>query len=361
MRADREISNDEEKQLVRWIKAGFKRFSDDDPCNTEIAEYGNEFVRLVQTNKLRLVRVDLLDLMKACCPALALVELMFVCTGGVYFTIAGGLQANGVTDTVLSCLKKDLEGLAHAISVLTDRNFHGPLVRLKKHVPLKRKRRHIRRSLAATPGALRYLGEALKDYVLEDHPGIDEHMNRWFLLVFYLMLAHFGRGDETLSLLLETMRSVRQTTSTKYEQLSGSLGREALQRRILRFCDDYPVARMYADMFVTSYMAIAIQQPDRQSVLDWFVRNQGNVEEEHAEALCKSLKLTKKQKSAVLGILIEHLEKVARSLIAMATTRRTKEQILLNVLSAHKKLTELSQHRDYRIRDILDAAQSLEF
>jgi hypothetical protein len=90
---------EEQEEAATWILDAFKKYSEkfaDDgemevPVRTEMQQYGEDFSRIIRDHVGADLGQDLFDLKTNECPALAIVELIVLCTSGFRFTIPDAL------------------------------------------------------------------------------------------------------------------------------------------------------------------------------------------------------------------------------------------------------------------------------
>jgi hypothetical protein len=353
----------ERAQLESWLTNAFETYSCkmDDTDRRALRALQEEFIRLVQETERTLVRQDLVRLMKAGCSAQNIGELLLVPLAFGSPTVKA-LDEVGITTNNLRNLKAALRWMPEIINTLVLPNFPGPLCMLRDCFPDKKEQQRVRRSINGIPEALGLLAVLMKNYPPKADSELEKFAERKWLLTLYLLLTHYGSGGPTLSGLVQIMRQAVRTVSpdTEYLPRTNSLESRALEKRLRRFCKDYPTAKLDGDMLMEYFM----RSPEKRKgigILEFHERQRG--EEENSEAnvewLTEALKLTQQQRTQLSSIFEEEDKRIAQSFIAL-TSRRTRERIFPNVL-AHKRvdkeLTEIGQYVEEQIRRILDSAQ----
>jgi hypothetical protein len=391
-------SHREEKQeeAATWILDGFKnystRFADDSETEvscTEIEQYGDEFSRIVRDGEEGDDEFDdklgqeLYDLKTKGCPAVAIVELIVLCTSGFRFTrtLADDLRQAGITDEVLRDVKQSLPHVAQVINVLSGPSFPGLSILLEETSPKKVDQRRLSRSIEALPDTLRMLADMLEKFT---DPTVETIADNTDPFLLYLLLRHYGGGLPTLSRLLTTMRLVRHTLNPDAEYLhnfdplvlkSGErkdpFSKASLQQRLNRFYKEFPVAVLQANNRLSLYVSDAyakLRESGKtvlESIVEGLKEERANSPVGCANSLSKDLKLTHEQEAEVLTIFDEEQKQVANAFIAMSPSpRRTATAIFPGVFS-HKdvllKLRQIDLSTDDKIRRVLNPAQKEKF
>jgi hypothetical protein len=387
MKSPREQKREE---AAAWIDAGFKSYADrlgkdEVPSRTEIEQYGGEFSRVVRCEAGDLGQ-DLHALMKHGCPAVAIVQLIVLCTNGFHLTITDVLRGAGITDEVLRDVKQSLPRTVQVINVLNDPTLPGPLDCLVEMFPKKLDQRRARRSIEALPEALRILAEMLKEYT---DPMIETIAENEFPLSLYLLLRrHGGFGFPTLSRLLKTMRLVRHTVSPNEKYLhnfesaeitSGKrkgkktdpFSKESLEQRLHRFKKYLPGATLQAHNRVNWYLSDAYANQRKsgktllESIVEGLKEERTNSPEGCADSLSKVLTLSDEQKAEVLAILADEGVQIARAFISMSSSPRRTATSIFPAVFSHKevlpKLREIGMRRAEMIRRVLNPEQQVTF
>jgi hypothetical protein len=395
-------SHREEKQeeAATWILDGFKnystRFADDSETEvsdrTEIEQYGEEFSRIVRDGVEGDLGDDelgqeLYDLKTKGCPAVAIVELIVLCTSGFRFTrtLTDDLRDAGITDEVLPDVKRSLPRVAQVTNVLSGPSFPGVSILLEETSQTKVDQRRLSQSIEALPDTLRMLASVLKEFTDPTMETIADNTDPFLL---YLLLRYYGGGLPTLSRVLTTMRRVRHIVNPDAEYLhkcdsaviptgkrEGKTGdpfsTESLQQRLNRFYKKFPVAVLQANVRVTHYVSdVYTKQRESgktvlESIAEGLEAEAKNSPEGEAASLSKHLNLSDKQKAEVLTIFEEEQKQIAKTFIAMSPSpRRTATPIFPAVLF-HKellsKLREIGVRRAEMIRRLLNPEQKEKF
>jgi hypothetical protein len=380
----------EEQQVVEWIKDGFTqyalRFTVATPTvyaipnSTEVKAYGEEFARIILEGIEVELRQDLYQLIEWGCPAVALVELMLVCTRGFRFTLTDVRHLEGITEKLL----RELHILPRVTKVIdTLVNAHsGPLFALEEIVPSKKEQNRVRRCVKAIPESLRILARLLKEYPRKGDPMTESIADNRFLLALYLLLHHYGgHGFPTLSRVLTMMRRVKQNVSldAKYlrdfsatpitsGQKQRGTGERALQRRLHRFCEEYRHVLWNAHLEIQGYTgrAYAEKREQGKTLIDMVAEDRKPVDEADPQNWVdldtKQFKLDDNQRAGVLAIYLEQEEQIAK-IISAAMPRCGATSPFSSVFSAEvsSKMERLEMSAREKIRSVLDAEQRKKF
>ena len=390
MRSHREQKREE---AATWISAAFEECAERCgaaaetrvPIDTEIQQLGQEFSRVVRCGVEHEGDDDLgqdLYLLKTNgCPGLAIVELILVGTSGFHFTITDALREAGITDEVLSDVKRSLPLTARLIESLNDPARPEPLDFLIRKFSKKLDRRRTRRSIEALPDTLRMLAEMLEKYT---DPMIETIADGVFLLSLYLLLHHYRGGFETLGRLLRTMRRVRRTVSPdaksptnfratvivsggKKSDSRDAFSKESLEQRLYRFCRDFPSERWNTHLFVTRYTSDAEYRKSGRTLLELVLQNHEqdckNGPDGYVDRLAKNLKLDDKQRAEMVSIRYEE-ERRMDEVLAATLPRRIAESPFPAVYfskDVDSKVREISLKTVAKIRRVLNPEQQVTF
>lgn len=227
---------------------------------TLIRKCGAEFVRILDgetdwQEDLPQLREDLFNLIEKGCPKLDLIDLSFACTRGRTRAISDTLKSIGLADPSLRVLAQLCHLVSQKISALNMSGTHSPvsfLPQMVPEIPHDENRAQLVNDLYRLPQLLGLYGDLLRLYPprKELQAKIEPIIKEFELVLFYVLLSHFGLGYPTLSRLLRSMRRVRYTAdpNAKYVRpfrrvrtrgekptVKDPFGELALQRRLHRF------------------------------------------------------------------------------------------------------------------------------
>jgi hypothetical protein len=237
-------SNVAEEQGVH-IRNEFQR------CRDEFSRIACDDIQVVH------LRQDLYDLMKRRCPALDIVMLTLFYTRGIRRSRIDTLHENGITDSILRKLKKNLAWSAEIIEVLNDSTVPPLLDAREKQFLTQTHQQRATPSIEALPDALRTALELLENSsICELDPAEEATSEDEFLVYLSLLLAGFGHKLPTLSRMLSAMRIAQYTGSPNDDclhktvvvksgkrkgEINDPFSEGTLDTRLRRFSRDFPV------------------------------------------------------------------------------------------------------------------------
>src|SRR5947209_8237365 len=155
------------RELQEWLQVAFKRFADlwghavdnigpgetAEDSRIRIRRYGQRFVEIARGRVGEIpgadpdLPMDLYDLMQRNCPELDIVQFLLSCTSGHTNTVAARLKRYDITEQTLDKINEYSRWISDAMLLLNEPAIPGPLIFLKRWIPHKRERRHIRRAI----------------------------------------------------------------------------------------------------------------------------------------------------------------------------------------------------------------------
>jgi hypothetical protein len=375
----------EDKEIAEWLGPAF------DLCalkcsageerrvhiRNEFKRYRDEFCRIACDDiQVVQLRQDLYDLIKRRCPALDIVVLTLLCTRGVRRSRIDILHENGITDSVLRKLKKNLAWCAEILEALIPRL---PDTREKTFSTQPYPQR-ARCSIEALPDTLRTAVELLENSgFCERNPAEEAIAENEFLFYLYLLLAGFGHKVPTLSRILRAMRIVQHNVSPNDEHLhnivvvrSGKRKGEkndrfsqgALNARIHGFRRDFPVVAWQMRAWVAQYTSDThVQRRKSDETILTFIR-QGQEEDARkdyvktdCDRLRRALKLSGPQSAEILPILYKSDSQALKIVAPFLERRRHISQFA----DVNSKLEQITRCTNDKIRRVLNSGQKKKF